>query len=225
MADTNSYFLARKFYSLGVDVRRISIIPDNMDEIAREVAQFSSQFTHVVTSGGIGPTHDDITYQAIAKSFDERLVLLPQLVELIKSHFKIQVSKDYDPSHPPTFPWNVETSSFDPALKMALVPSSGRLHFTKGAFPTIQVRNVFIFPGVPKYMEKCARHLDVLCRNSNLNYYSKVIYLEADEVQLAPTLNDAVKEHGAHVSFGSYPVLGQLKFMYCSTFRLYRTKS
>ena len=126
--DTNSHYLAQKLYSLGVDVRKISVIPDRVEDIADEVALFSSKFTHVITAGGVGPTHDDITYQAIARGLGEKLILLPELVKLIKSHFKIQV-RGYDPLNLPTFDCDMDTSTFNPALKMALVPISSQLHF------------------------------------------------------------------------------------------------
>ncbi|XP_032792373.2 FAD synthase isoform X3 [Daphnia magna] len=209
VADTNSHYVAQKLYSLGVDVRKISVIPDEVDVIAEEVALFSKKFTHVVTAGGIGPTHDDITYQAIAHGLQERLILLPDLVALIKSHFKITVP-DYDPLNPPTFPWDVETTSFDPALKMALVPASSRLHHANGVsvFPMVQVNNVYIMPGIPQYLKRCCRHLEILARNPDYAFLTNEIYVQTDEVRLAPILNAAVKQFGAHVSFGSYPVIG-----------------
>lgn len=209
VADTNSHFVAQKLYSLGVDVCKISVIPDRIDDIAEEVALFSKKFTHVVTAGGIGPTHDDITYQAIAKGLKEKLILLPELVELIISHFKISVP-DYDPLNPPVFPFDVDTSSFNPALKMALVPASSRLHSAMGAsvFPMVQVNNVYIMPGIPQYLKRCCRHLETLARNPDRNFVSSEIYVQTDEIRLAPILNVAVKEYGAHVSFGSYPVIG-----------------
>lgn len=210
VADTNSHYVAQKLYALGVDVCKISVIPDQVDVIAEEVALFSKKFTHVVTAGGIGPTHDDITYQAIAHGLQQRLILLPELVELIQSHFKIPAPLDYDPLNPPTFPCDVETSSFNPALKMALVPASSRLHHSKGlsVFPMIQVDNVYVMPGIPQYLKRCCRHLETLARNPDCVFLSREIYLQADEVGLAPILNAAVKEFASHVSFGSYPVIG-----------------
>lgn len=209
VVDTNSHFVAQKLYSLGVDVRKISVIPDDIEAIAEEVAVFSKKFTHVITAGGIGPTHDDITYQGIAHGLQERLILLPDLVALIKSHFKIPVP-DYDPLNPPTFPWDVETSSFNPALKMALVPASSRLHHSNGVsvFPMVQVNNVYIMPGIPQYLKRCCRHLETLARNPASTFLSNEIYVQTDEVRLAPILNAAVKQFGSHVSFGSYPVIG-----------------
>ena len=210
--DTNSHFLAQKLYSLGVDVCKISVIPDQIDVIAQEVALFSAKYTHVITAGGVGPTHDDMTYQGIARGLGEDLIMLPALVKLIQSHFKkVQVPVGYDPLNPPTFAWDVDTSTFNPALKMALVPVSSRLHFSDfvSSFPLVQAgNNVYILPGIPEYMRRGAQHLEKLCRNPNRTYHSRAVYLLSDEVQLAPVLNEVVRVHAPHVSFGSYPVLG-----------------
>ena len=61
--DINTYFLAGRLKELGVDLRRVSVISDQPDIIAREVKDFSQQFTLVFTSGGVGPTHDDVTFE------------------------------------------------------------------------------------------------------------------------------------------------------------------
>lgn len=149
VVDTNSNFLTLKMRSLGVDVKKISVLSDSIEDIAEEVTRFSKSYDYVITSGGIGPTHDDITYQGIAKGLNEPLTFLPDLVELIKTHFKITVA-GYDESDPPTFPFDVDTSSFNPALKMALVPACSRLHFSPAIsrFPMVQAKNVFILPGI-----------------------------------------------------------------------------
>jgi len=208
VVDTNSNFLTRKMRSLGVDVRKISVLSDSIEDIAEEIAHFSKKYNYVITSGGIGPTHDDITYQGVAKGLNEPLTLLPGLVELIKNHFKVTVD-DFDESNPPTFPFDVDTSSFNPALKMALVPACSQLHFSPAIsrFPMVQAKNVFIFPGIPQYLRRGSDHLDSLCRNPDRQYYSRYIYLSKDEVSLAPVLNSAVKQFKDQVIFGSYPVV------------------
>ena len=77
------------------------------------------------------------------------------------------------------------------------------------SFPLIQAgKNVYILPGIPEYLRRGARHLENLCRNANRTYHSVAVYLLSDEVKLAPVLNEVVRTHAHHVSFGSYPVLG-----------------
>ena len=60
--DTNTHFLTKRLKELGVKVRRVSVIPDDIDIIADEVRKFSSEYRYVFTSGGVGPTHDDMTF-------------------------------------------------------------------------------------------------------------------------------------------------------------------
>ena len=214
VADTNSHFLAQKLHSLGVKVRKISVISDDLNEIATEVAAFSKMFTHVITAGGIGPTEDDRTYQGIAMGLGQQLVLLPELVELILSHFPISVP-NYDPKNPTTFEPSQDFSYLDPALKMALVPTSSCAHFLRhpdgtlaSKIPLIQAMNVLIFPGIPKFLKRGAPLLDSLCRNYQRQFYTREIYLKSDEWNVAPILNSAVKKFQGQVTFGSYPVLG-----------------
>ena len=208
VVDTNANFLAVKMRSLGVDVKKISFLADNITDIAQEVSLFSKNYSYVITSGGIGPTHDDITYQGVAKGLEEPLTLLPELVKLIVKHFKLTVA-DFDELNPPTFPFDVDTSSFNPALKMALVPSSSQLHLSTAIsrFPMVQAKNVFILPGIPQYLRRGASHLELLCKNPAVEHFSKEVYLTSDEVSLAPVLNRVVKKFEGQVKFGSYPVV------------------
>jgi len=101
--DTNTHFLTKNLHQRGIRVSKVSVIPDDIDTIACEVKLFSDKYDFVLTSGGIGPTHDDLTFEAVAKAFDCPVSHHPKLVELCKSWFK----KD-----------NLD----DPCFKLALVP-------------------------------------------------------------------------------------------------------
>ena len=67
VVDANAVYLCREFRALGVDVRKISVIPDEVELIAREVREFQSSYDWVFTSGGVGPTHDDVTIEGVAR--------------------------------------------------------------------------------------------------------------------------------------------------------------
>ncbi|XP_069949334.1 FAD synthase isoform X2 [Cherax quadricarinatus] len=190
--DTNTYFLTRKLHNLGV---KISVIPDDVQTIADEVAAFSKQFTFVLTSGGIGPTHDDITFEGVAVAFGEKVHPHPMLVQFISSYFKTD-----------------DLSS--PAMKMAHIPESAVLHFgedkskgIKSRYPIISVRNVTVFPGVPHLLERAFELLGKkLFHTPGMEFCVRVVYLTADEVSIASLLNEVVAEFPS-VSFGSYPKL------------------
>lgn len=68
--DTNSAFFAKYCFSLGINLKRIEVIADDESEIIEAARRMSANYDFVVTTGGIGPTHDDITYQSIARAFD-----------------------------------------------------------------------------------------------------------------------------------------------------------
>ena len=67
--DTNTHFLAKNLKTCGFKLERVVVISDDIDIIAEEVKQFSDNFDYVLTSGGVGPTHDDVTYEGVAKGF------------------------------------------------------------------------------------------------------------------------------------------------------------
>jgi molybdenum cofactor synthesis domain-containing protein len=79
VVDTNSPFLAAELRELGVALRRITIVPDALDEIATEVRSAHRTFDVVFTSGGVGPTHDDITMEGIARGLERRVVVHPDI--------------------------------------------------------------------------------------------------------------------------------------------------
>ena len=86
--DSNAYFAARELRKIGVALARIATIPDELDLIAGEVAYCSRNFDFVITSGGVGPTHDDLTMEGVARAFNRRLVMNPVLEKLIREHFR-----------------------------------------------------------------------------------------------------------------------------------------
>src|SRR6266516_6701155 len=84
IADANAAYLCRELRGLGVDVRRITVIPDEVGLIATEVAAFSRDYDVVFTSGGVGPTHDDVTIEGVARAFGVPVVRDARMVEVIQ---------------------------------------------------------------------------------------------------------------------------------------------
>ncbi|GAB6030627.1 FAD1 flavin adenine dinucleotide synthetase [Chamberlinius hualienensis] len=188
--ETNSNFICKALYNLGFKVKRIVVIPDDVDEIASHVNQLSNTYDYVLTSGGIGPTHDDITYEGVAKAFDKKLIRHPSLVDLISKYF------GNDPAHP--------------AYKMSEIPENAEVLLTPdkpGRFPLVNINNVYILPGIPKFLERSFQcfidKLDIGHLNSSPNL--KILYITLDELSITSTLNSAVKHFKDRVIFGSYP--------------------
>lgn len=183
--DTNSSFLVSELRSLGVNVRCIMVIPDEIGIIGRTTREFSEQFTYVFTSGGVGPTHDDITMEGVAAGFGRSLVRHSGIVDLFHQRYGGLVN--------------------EAVLKMALIPEGAEvIDFGNLRFPLIRFRNIYIFPGIPSYLRERFAAIRETFRSSS--FYGKRIYLNANESDVAETLNRVVAAFG-DITFGSYPIL------------------
>jgi FAD synthetase len=190
--DSNSYFLAQHLWQLGVKVNKISTIPDDIEAIAEEVRGFSSKYDFVLTSGGIGPTHDDVTVEGIAKAFDEELVHCKELEDL----------------------WP-EATNFKSKFvaKMMRLPKSAKIQFgSDPSCPLVIVHNVHIYPGVPQYLKTMFVSNKSLYCNSDKRFYRMIALLRADELDMAEVLEEAQMKYNGQVSIGSYPILGNSLF-------------
>ena len=154
--DTNSAYFAKYCFSLGINLKRIEVIADDESEIIEAARRMSANYDFVVTTGGIGPTHDDITYQSIARAFDLPLVLHEVAYEKMK-----KLSRPH-PSNP-TFDWNVDSPARTAKLRMIELPYNKDLpdedqviFASEDLWVPINVvnGNVHIFPGIPRLFEK-----------------------------------------------------------------------
>lgn len=191
--DLNSYFLVTRLWSLGVKVLKISVIADDKEAISHEVREFSSRFTFVITTGGIGPTHDDVTISSIAKAFNETLVENKDIVESIASAYQMKKG-DLNEFH----------------LRMAKLPPSTDLLYCKDTqtnpFPVIRVRNVYVFPGVPDFLEKNFEGIKHVFSDLTSNkFHLCFIYLSTGETEVAHILDDVHESFKDSVQLGSYP--------------------
>src|SRR5215831_8053573 len=86
--DQNASFLIGEMHELGVALKRISVIPDDVEEIAKAVRECSRRFDFVFTSGGVGPTHDDVTIQGVARGLARKVVRHPAIETRIREFYK-----------------------------------------------------------------------------------------------------------------------------------------
>lgn len=184
--DLNGAYLVRRLRGLGVDLQRMVTIPDSIEVISDEVQRFSSAFDYVFTSGGVGPTHDDVTLEAIAQAFGTTLSRHTELAHIIEAHFGARTTEDH--------------------RRMADLPIGTTL-LTGGeiAWPVICVRNVYVFPGVPELFRIKFEAISERFREGT--FYLRCMYLLADEGTIAQQLREI--EAAFPVSVGSYPRLGQ----------------
>lgn len=181
--DENSLYLTRELRELGVDVRQISVIPDELGLISHEVREFSGSFHYVFTTGGVGPTHDDLTMESIAAAFGRKIYRHPELENTLRGYY----GRD----------------SIEGNLRMADIPEGARLLGGPGMwFPVIAVENVYIFPGVPEILRRKFERIKETFREDP--YYLREIFLRADEGQIASILHRILAKY-PNLMLGSYP--------------------
>ena len=182
ITDANAAFLCRELRLLGVDVRRISVIPDEVDLIAHEVAAFSRDFDVVFTSGGVGPTHDDVTMEGVARALGVPIVRHPVLAGLLQRHLGARLTEAH--------------------LKMADVPEGAELVGENLRFPSVQVKNVYVLPGVPEIFREKFNALRDRFRDEP--FHLKNVFVSIGEGILADYLNGLLRDFPV-LMLGSYP--------------------
>ena len=188
--DANSFYLATELRSLGVNLLRISVIPDDTEIIGKETSSFSRQYDFVFTSGGVGPTHDDVTMEGIARGFAVGLIRHPEFEKYFRSKCGDRLN--------------------EAVLKMTEVPEGAEvIDLGNMSFPLVLFKNVFIFPGIPEYLRKKFSLIKERFRSSA--FHLRRFFLDAKESDIAEILNAIVAENRS-VYFGSYPVLGNPEY-------------
>jgi len=179
--DENTPYLIQECKKRDLHIEEITIIQDDVETIARHVKHASKKSTYVITTGGVGPTHDDLTMKGIAKAFDTELIESPELLTLITTHIGDNPG----------------------ARRMALVPKNYTLwDCGPKLFPQVVVENVFIFPGIPKLMK---RKFEAIVQHwKGEHTIRKQIHLNTYESDIAVELERLQRKH-PKVEIGSYP--------------------
>lgn len=191
VTDSNSPFMASELRALGVELRRITTIPDELDVIGDTVREFSGAFDVVFTSGGVGPTHDDVTIEGIARGFDRPVVRHPELEAGLRRYLGDRLNAAH--------------------LKMAEVPEGAELVPDSNlGFPTVLFGNVYILPGIPEILHKKFEGLRARFRDAP--WHLHVIYTSQGESTIAESLNQVVREF-PDLMLGSYPKIGDAEYL------------
>jgi molybdenum cofactor synthesis domain-containing protein len=185
--DTNSAFLAVELRKLGVDLERILTIADEIDLIADETRAMSETYDFVFTSGGIGPTHDDMTMDGIAQAFGRSIELNQSMVDRMARYSDKPLN--------------------DAMKKMAMIPAGADVLDVGGLwFPVVVVENVHIFPGIPELFEK--KFHSIRDRFSGVPFILRRLFVCENESDIADTLNDLLREF-PELMLGSYPRINE----------------
>ncbi len=188
--EENAAFLVGELRSLGVDLKRIVVIPDDKPDIAQTVRELSARFDHVFTSGGVGPTHDDVTIAAIAEAFGMAVVRHPDLETRVRAY------------------WGEKLT--EPNLRLADIPAGAQLVYGKDqVWPVVCVENVYILPGVPSLFRR--KFVDIRDRFRTEPVTIARVYIDADEGFIADDLDHVVAAYPM-VKIGSYPRFSEKDF-------------
>lgn len=185
IADENAKYVTAELAQQGIAVRRIVVVPDEKPEIVEALRDLLGRVDYVITSGGIGPTHDDITVAAVTQALDLNLVEMPSLVERAKRIFGAPLTTAQ--------------------RKMALVPNQAQLvESPHTRWPALVVNRVFVLAGVPTIFRRgfeAVRSQLPRARRS----HEVTLFVLTDEWTLAPLL-DTTLGRFPNLEIGSYPV-------------------
>jgi molybdenum cofactor synthesis domain-containing protein len=190
VVDTNSPYLCRELRELGVDVERIVTIPDDVVVIAQHVRAMSDVYDFVFTSGGIGPTHDDMTIEGVAAAFGRAV----EFSDAIAGRIERATGKKPNPSQ----------------LKMAEVPAGASLLDAGDLwFPLVIVENVYVLPGIPELLRK--KFESARDRFRGVPFVLKRVYVNQMESEIAEHLNSLLEQF-PELMLGSYPRIQEESF-------------
>lgn len=182
--DENLQVLAKTLRAMGVELGRVVMCPDDRSDIAQDIRELSSQFDLIVTSGGVGPTHDDITMEAVAAGLKRELLLSPEMQSFLNARYG---------------------SLSEAHLAMATLPRGAELlnEGERGAWPIVVVENVWIFPGVPELFRAKLATLRKHLKGPG-QFHCQELYLGVEETEIKLILDDLVLAH-PEIDVGSYP--------------------
>ena len=185
--DRNVAFIAHWLNSkCGISVEEVKIIPDVEKTIINNILLLSKKFNYVFTTGGIGPTHDDITAQSIARAFKVKYEFHKEAYKILEKYYgKVKFN--------------------DGRKKMAKMPKGSKLIYNpSSAAPGFITKNVLSLPGVPSILnsmiENCKRYL-----TKGVKVHSKTLSLYTVESNISKKIGSIQRKYKKFVDIGSYP--------------------
>ena len=188
--DANLPYIAERLNEAGVRLREARVIPDIEAEILHAVNALRTKHDYVLTTGGIGPTHDDITAECVAKAVGQRLIQNPEALRRLQAHYAAA---------------GLELT--EARLRMANTPEHAELIDNPiSTAPGFRVENVFVLAGVPKIMQAMLDHV-VPQLQGGKPVLSRSVLCNIGEGLIAAGLG-AIQNNYPHVDIGSYPRFG-----------------
>jgi molybdenum cofactor synthesis domain-containing protein len=190
--DANLNYLATELNSIGVRLMEARVVPDVPEAIVKAVNELRAQYDYVFTTGGIGPTHDDITSECVARAFGVPLIKDPRAVRLLTSHYG-------------------EVNLTEARLRMAHVPEGATLIDNPVSIaPGFQIGNVFVLAGVPAICRAMFDGLKARLRTGD-KVLSVTVSAQVGEGVIAKGLGE-LQDRYQQLDVGSYPFFRQGRF-------------
>jgi molybdenum cofactor synthesis domain-containing protein len=185
--DANLSYIATHLNRIGIQVREARVIPDIEEVIVVTVNEARARYDYVFTTGGIGPTHDDITADAVARAFGVGIDFNPEALAILEAHYKMTGGE------------------FTPARRrMARIPEGASLIANPvSKAPGFQIGNVFVMAGVPMVMQVMLDSIGGRLEGG-ATMQSRTVSGQIGEGQIAERLGELQKRH-PDVGIGSYP--------------------
>ena len=183
--DKNTSFIAKWLNELGISVEEVRIIPDKESVIISTLNELRKKYQYVFTTGGIGPTHDDITSESVAKAFEKKYDYNKEAYAILENYY---ANSDFNEGR----------------KKMARMPEGAKLIYNEqGSAPAFYIENVFVLPGIPSYVELMLPQLKKVLVSGK-----KIISLSCDakviESSIAVDLSK-IQDKYFDIDIGSYP--------------------
>ena len=181
-----SYLASWLNNNLGIKVAEVRIVPDIEKKIIESVLSLSKKYEYVLTTGGIGPTHDDITSKSISKAFKKKYSYHKEAYSILKRYYG-------------------ENNFNDPRKKMAKMPKGAKLILNpSSAAPGFIIKNVICLPGVPSILKSMVNNLKNYLKPGS-KIFSISISVETVESNIASELEKIQKKYKKTIDIGSYP--------------------
>jgi molybdenum cofactor synthesis domain-containing protein len=189
--DANIAFIAKRLAARGIQLSEVRIVRDDETQIIQALNELRAKYRYVFTTGGIGPTHDDITAECIAKAFGVAHVVNAEAKRLLEEYYATR-----------------GVSLNDARLRMAMIPEGAKLIDNPvSVAPGFNIGNVFVMAGVPKIMQGMFDHVDKLIEGGK-PVLSKALRCNLKEGDIAAELG-AIQKEFPEVGIGSYPHMYQ----------------
>jgi molybdenum cofactor synthesis domain-containing protein len=191
--DKNIGYIAEYLTNIGIDLREVRVVADDENAIVEALNALRARYTYVLTTGGIGPTHDDITADSVAKAFGVAIDYDPRAVALMKEHF-VAMGSELNEAR----------------MRMARVPAGAKLVPNRiSAAPGFWIDNVIVLAGVPSIMQAMLDAVAPQLR-TGARILSETVRADCREGDIGSELGEIAKAH-PEVTIGSYPFVDEVR--------------